>query len=78
MDCEYCDGEGYVPCEECNDIPIQVVAKPIETPLEVHKKEVRYWEMVKQEIEVFNQTIVEPKNCRLFRCWVDLQKRKLL
>ena len=34
MDCEYCDGEGYVPCEECNDIPIQVVAKPIETPLE--------------------------------------------
>ena len=45
MDCEYCDGEGYVPCEECNDIPIQVVAKPIETPLEVHKKEVRYWKL---------------------------------
>ena len=39
MDCEYCDGGGYVPCEECNDIPIQVVAKPIETPLEVHKKD---------------------------------------
>ena len=54
MDCEYCGGEGYVPCEECNDIPIQVVAKPIETPLEVHKKEVRYWEMVKQEIVFLN------------------------
>ena len=58
MDCEYCDGEGYVPCEECNDIPIQVVAKPIETPLEVHKKEVRYWVMVKQEIEAFNQQAI--------------------
>ena len=58
MDCEYCGGEGYVPCEECNDIPIQVVAKPIETPLEVHKKEVRYWEMVKQEIEAFNQQAI--------------------
>ena len=57
MDCEYCDGEGYVPCEECNGIPIQV-AKPIETPLDVHKKEVRYWEMVKQEIEAFNQQAI--------------------
>ena len=59
MECKRCEGEGYVPCEECNDIPIQVAAKPIETPLDVHKKEVRYWEMVKQEIEVFNQAIAE-------------------
>ena len=57
MECNWCEGEGYVPCEECNDTPIQV-AKPIETPLEVHKKEVRYWEMVKQEIEAFNQQAI--------------------
>lgn len=58
MECKWCDGEGYVPCEECNDIAFQV-AKTIETPLDIHKKEVRYWEMVKQEIEGFNQAIAE-------------------
>lgn len=57
MECEWCGGEGYVPCEECNDIPIQVV-KWIETPASVHKQEVRYWEMVKQEIEGFNQQAI--------------------
>jgi hypothetical protein len=45
-----------VPCEECNDIPI--VIPPRETNATVHKQEVRYWEMVKQEIELFNQQIV--------------------
>ncbi len=58
MDCKWCDGEGYVPCEECNDTPFKV-AEPIETSMDVHKKEVGYWEMVKREIELFNQAVIE-------------------
>lgn len=57
MECEWCDGEGYVPCEECNDVPAQIFT-PRETPWDVHKKEVGYWEMVKQEIEAFNQQAI--------------------
>lgn len=56
IECAWCDGEGYVPCEECNDSPI--VIPPRETPATVHKQEVRYWEMVKQEIELFNQQVI--------------------
>ena len=55
-ECAWCDGEGYVPCEECNDSPI--VIPPRETHATGHKQEVRYWEMVKQEIEVFNQQVL--------------------
>jgi hypothetical protein len=30
----------------------------IDTAADVHKKEMDYWEMVKQEIEVFNQQVI--------------------
>ena len=57
IDCEYCDGEGCILCEECNAVPTQIFT-PRATPLWVHKQEVRYWEMVKQEIEAFNQQAI--------------------
>jgi len=58
-ECQWCNGEGYVPCEECND-PVTMYAPlaRIDTAADVHKKEVGYWEMVKQEIEVFNQHVI--------------------
>ena len=57
-ECTVCDGEGYVLCEECNDswgLPIE----PKETAASVQKQEIGYWEMVKQEIVVFNQQVAE-------------------
>ena len=52
--CDVCEGEGYVPCEECNGV-IEVVKQP--TPLDIHKQEVAYWAMVKGEIEQFNRVV---------------------
>ncbi len=49
--CDVCEDEGYVPCEECNGL-IEVVKPP--TPLDIHKREVAYCVMVKDEIEQFN------------------------
>ena len=58
MECKWCDGEGYVPCEECNDGGVLIV-EPKETPASVQKQEIGYWEMVKQEMVVFNQQVAE-------------------
>ena len=49
--CDVCEGEGYVPCEECNGV-IEVVKQP--TPLDIHKQEGAYWAMAKGAIEQFN------------------------
>lgn len=57
-ECDVCDGEGYVPCEECNGL-IEQNARHVETPLEIHKREVGYWVMVKGEIEQFNRNVKE-------------------
>ena len=56
-ECDVCDGEGYVPGEECNDSWALPIGSK-ETPASVQKQEIGYWEMVKQEVELFNQQVI--------------------